>query len=165
MARFSWVFAVALTLILGASASAQTIFLVRHAERADTQNGAKPVSGSDPDLSDVGKARAESLARMLRDARITAIFVTEYKRTQQTAAPLARLLGITPTVIVSKDTPALVAKLREMKGNALVVGHSNSVPDVAKGLGAAGVPAIADPEYDNLFVVTDSRQLLQLRFQ
>jgi phosphohistidine phosphatase SixA len=165
MFRSSWPVALTLTLLLTASASAQSIFLVRHAERADTESGGKPVSGADPDLSRSGVARAESLARLLKDARITAIFVTEYKRTQQTAAPLAKVLGITPTVVIAKDIPALVARLREAKGTALVVGHSNSVPDVMKELGAADVPGIPDPEYDNLFVVTDSRQLLRLRFQ
>jgi phosphohistidine phosphatase SixA len=163
MHRSSWLFAFALTLSLNANALAQTVFLVRHAERADSESGATP--GTDPDLSASGRARAESLAGILKDAGIAAIFVTEYKRTQQTAAPLAKALGITPTIIIAKDTPALIVKLREIKGNALVVGHSNSVPSVITGLGAAPAPAIADPEYDNLFVVTDSRHLLRLRFR
>ena len=51
----------------------------------------KAVTTKDPDLSDAGRARAESLANVLKDAGITAIYATELKRTQQTAAPLARL--------------------------------------------------------------------------
>jgi phosphohistidine phosphatase SixA len=120
---------------------------------------------TDPDLSDRGKQRAETLATMLKDAQITAIFVTQYKRTQQTAAPLAKALGLTPTVITSKDMPALIAKLKEHKGNALVVGHSNSVPDAITGLGATGAPTIPDDEYDNFFIVTPQRQLIRLRFR
>jgi phosphohistidine phosphatase SixA len=141
-----------------------SIFVVRHAERADTAGGAPAVSGADPDLSDAGHARAQSLAAMLKDARIAAIFVTEYKRTQQTAAPLAQALGLTPAIVPAKDTPGLVEKLRAVNGNALVVGHSNSVPDVITGLGVKGAPAIADAEYDNLFIVSAS-QLIQLRFR
>ena len=62
------------------------MFLVRHAERADAGMAAAKMAGRDPDLSDAGKARANALAAMLKDARITAIFTTEYKRTRQTGA-------------------------------------------------------------------------------
>jgi broad specificity phosphatase PhoE len=120
---------------------------------------------TDPDLSEAGHARAQSLAVMLKDAGIRAIFVTQYKRTQQTAAPLAKALGLTPTVVNSKDLPGLVAKVREATGNVLVVGHSNSVPDTIKQLGIADAPAIADDEYDNLFVVAGPKQMLRLHFR
>lgn len=153
-------------LLISANAFAQsTVFLVRHAERADTAGGAPAMMASDPSLSDAGRARAASLAAMLKDGRITAIFVTEYKRTQETAAPLAKALGITPTVVPAKDTPGLVARVRAHKGNALVVGHSNSVPTVITEMGVKGAPAIADDEYDNLFIVTAPAQLIQLRFR
>ena len=72
---------------------------------------------------------------MLKDAGITAIFATQYKRTQQTAAPLAAALGVTVVTIPSADTARLVAKVKAAPGNVLVVGHSNTVPDVIKGLG------------------------------
>jgi phosphohistidine phosphatase SixA len=151
--------------VVNSSAFAQSVFLVRHAERADTAKGAAPMMGTDPDLSDAGRRRAQSLAAMLKDAGITAIFVTEYKRTQQTAAPLAKALGLTPVVITSKDTPGLVTRLQASKGNVLVVGHSNSVPNVITGLGIAKAPPIADDEYDNLFIVHPPGQLIRLRFQ
>jgi broad specificity phosphatase PhoE len=155
----------ACAILSGSHAFAQsTVFLVRHAERADSGGGAPAVMAADPDLSATGHARAQSLAAMLRDARITTIFVTQYKRTQQTAAPLAKALGVTPTVITSKDLPGLVAKVREATGNVLVVGHSNSVPDLLKQLGVADAPAIADDEYDNLFIVTQPKQFIRLRF-
>ena len=35
----------------------------------------------------------------------------------------------------------------------VVVGHSNTVPDIVAALGAARPPAICDAEYDNLYVV------------
>ena len=153
-------------LLASATASAQgAVYLVRHAERADTAGGAAPIMAADPSLSEAGRMRAESLAGMLKDAQVTAIYVTEYKRTQETAAPLAKRLGLQPTVIPAKDTPGLVAKLRAASGNVLVVGHSNSVPDVIEGLGVAKVPAIADDEYDNLFIVTGPGALIQLRFK
>jgi 2,3-bisphosphoglycerate-dependent phosphoglycerate mutase len=144
-----------LALLIAVPAAAQsTVFLVRHAERADTQPGATPAMGADPDLSEAGRARAESLATMLKDAKITAIFATEFKRTQQTAAPLAKALGITVTTVASNSTADLLKKIRASKGNVLVVGHSNSVPDVIKGLGVSTPVTIADDEFDNLFLVS-----------
>ena len=140
---------------LAAVASAQpAVFIVRHAERADAGTPAAKVPGADPDLSEAGRARAESLATTLKDARITAIFVTEYKRTAQTAAPLAKALGIQPTAITSKDVDGLAEKVRTAAGNVLVVGHSNSVPTLIKALGVADPLTIAEEEFDNLFVVS-----------
>jgi broad specificity phosphatase PhoE len=101
---------------------------------------------------------------MLRDAGIRAVFVTEYKRTQETAAPLAKALGITPSVITSKDQEGLIARIKASAGNVLVVGHSNSVPEVIKRLGVATTVTIADDEFDHLFVVTPQRQLITLRY-
>ena len=154
---------VVLALLLTTSIAAQapdrpTIFLVRHAERADTAAAPPPMSGSDPDLSDVGRKRAESLAAMLKDAGVKSIFVTEFKRTQQTAAPLAQQQGITPATLKADDTADLVAKLKAATGtgNILVVGHSNSVPEIIKSLGITTPITIGDNDFDNLFVVTQN---------
>jgi broad specificity phosphatase PhoE len=138
----------------GVSLFAQSsVFLVRHAERADTANGAAPAMGADPDLSEAGRARADSLAAALRNAGITAIFATEYKRTQQTAAPLAKRLGIPVTTIPSKDSVALAGRINAASGVVLVVGHSNTIPEVIKLLGVDTPITIDDAEYDNLFVL------------
>jgi broad specificity phosphatase PhoE len=145
------------TLWLPANAFAQpTIFVVRHAERADTVAGAPGTMAADPDLSEAGHARAASLAVMLRDAGVGAIFVTEFKRTLQTAAPLAKALGITPTVVSAKDTAGLAARLKKTGANALVVGHSNTVPDIITALGVTPAVSVADSDFDNLFIVTMS---------
>lgn len=152
-----------ITVLVAAPAAAQhTIFLVRHAERADAASGVSPTMATDPDLSQAGRARAESLALALRDAKITAIYVTKYKRTQQTAAPLARALGLTVN-IVTADAAAVVKQLDAAKGNVLVVGHSNTVPDVIKGLGVAAPVTIGDDEFDNLFIVTTGTPPSMLR--
>lgn len=153
-----------LVLVLALFFSAQaafaesTIFLVRHAEKA--QGG----DAKDPELSDLGRARADSLVTALKDAEITSIFVTDLKRTRQTAEPLARALHLELTVVSAQDTAALVAKLKETKGNALVVGHSNTIPEIMKALGAPLVYAIEEADYDNLFVfhLAPSPQLLRL---
>ena len=131
------------------------IFVVRHAERADGGAASGQMTASpDPDLSDAGRARAESLATILKDAGVKVIYATEFKRTRQTAEPLARALGIEVTIVSSRDTASLLEKLRGATENVLVVGHSNTVPDIVKGLGVTTPVSVADDEYDNLFVVT-----------
>src|SRR6267142_1956611 len=109
-------------LIIAASASAEPfVVIVRHAEKATNDP-------KDPDLSQAGYARAETLARILKDSSITAIFATEFKRTQETAAPTSRSTGIAPAIVPGKDIPALVSKLHQLNGNALVVAHGNTIP-------------------------------------
>jgi phosphohistidine phosphatase SixA len=153
-------------LIAVTQAEPPTIFLVRHAERADASSESPAAKANDPDLSEAGRLRAESLGRALRDAAITAIYVTEYKRTQQTAAPLAKATGIAVTVVPAKETGALLAKLRNCIGSALVIGHSNTVPETIKALGVPKPVTITDSEYDNLFVLTPGSpaRLIRLRY-
>ena len=136
------------------------VFLARHAEKA--QSG----DPKDPDLSEAGRARATALATVLKDAGITAVYATEFKRTQETAEPLARALGLTTVIVPGKDTQALAARLKRAQGNALVVGHSDTVPEILKALGVAAPPSIADADYDNLFVLVLSQpvQLLRLHY-
>lgn len=156
-----------LLLFCASAASAQTVFLVRHAERADAGMAAASMSGADPDLSGAGMARAEALAATLKDAGIRAIFTTEYKRTQQTAMPLARQLGIPPTVVTSKDPEGLVRRLKSAAGNVLVVGHSNTVPEILKALGVHDRITIEETAFDNLFVVSraGAPSLLHLHYR
>lgn len=128
-----------------ATATAQpTIFIVRHAEKAD--------ASKDPDLSEAGRARGEALAQLLRDAQITAIYATEFKRTQETAAPLAKASGIQVTIRPARATD-FALKLRFTGGNVLVVGHGNTIPDLIKALGISEPINIEENDYDNLFVV------------
>ena len=90
-------------LFISPVAAQSTIFIVRHAEKATS-------GGDNPDLSEAGRARAETLASMLKDAGVSAIYVTEFKRTQQTADPLAKMLHLNPTIAPAKDSAALIAK-------------------------------------------------------
>lgn len=155
-------FALLLLAFSSAAAPAQsTIFIVRHAEKADASAG----DVKDPDLSENGRAWAASLAAVLTDAKLTAIFATEYKRTQQTAEPVARAVNIRVTTVPANDGAALVAKLKEVPGNALVIGHSNTIPELVRDLGAAALFKIEERDYDNLFVVVcagAAPQLIQL---
>ena len=144
--------------VSGASAE-PFIVIVRHAEKA--ANDPK-----DPDLSPAGRARAQMLARILQHAEIKAIFTTEFKRTQQTAAPLSAATGVTPEIVAGKDPTALILKLRQQKGNALVVTHGNTIPDLIKALGIETPVQIPDHDYSEIFVIILSAkpQLFRLQF-
>jgi phosphohistidine phosphatase SixA len=150
------IIALLLLTVAGPAAAQQTIFIVRHAERADGGAGVSPTMDADPDLSEAGQARAASLATVLKDAGITAIFATDRKRTQQTAAPLAKVLGLPVITLKTTDTAGLLAQLKAAKGHALVVGHSNTIPTIVKALGIASPVTVADDEFDKMFVVTAS---------
>ena len=141
-------------------ASAQpVVVIVRHAEKAAD-------GGTDPDLSSAGRTRADALARILKDSGITGIFTSEFKRTQETTAPTATSVDLTPTVVAAKDTAALVAKLHQLNGNALVVGHGDTIPNLVKALGINVPVTIPDEDYSELFIVTlgDKPQLFRLHY-
>lgn len=141
-------------------ASAQpVVVIVRHAEKAT--NG-----GNDPDLSSAGRARADKLARILKDSGITAIFTSEFKRTQETAAPTATSTHVTPTVVAAEDTAALVARLHQLNGNALVVGHDSTIPNIVKALGINSSINIPGTDYSELLIVIlgDKPQLFRLHY-
>ena len=141
------------------AAAQPVVVIVRHAEKA--ANG-----GKDPDLSSAGRARADELARILRDSGITAIFTSEFKRTQETAAPTATSIDVAPTVVAAKDTDALVAKLHQLSGNALVVGHGDTIPNIIKALGINSQIDVPDADYSELLIITlgDKPQLFRLHY-
>ena len=139
----------------GAGPGWTTVVVVRHAEKAD--------SGSDPALSEAGRARAELLARQLIDLDVEAIYATQFLRTQQTAQPLAEQLDLEITVdTLGEDLEAALRGigerlLEERAGQTvLVVGHSNTVPALIEALGVGDAPPLTDSDYDDLFVVTVS---------
>jgi phosphohistidine phosphatase SixA len=141
-----------------------TIILVRHAERPP---------GTDPDLNELGYARAESLAVALARTNVDAVLHTQFKRTQQTAAPLAKAKSLTPLVVSAAGTEAqhaqaVLAALAGFTGKtAVYVGHSNTVPAVIQALGIAPAPVIADTSYSHFFIVRKrgrAAELVRVRY-
>lgn len=127
-----------------------TVILVRHAEK-----NIEPTNPN-PDLSPAGRARAEELVRVLRNAGVTAIYATQYGRTQQTVQPLATALGLPIRNVDSGNTAELVRQitLDHRGGVVFLAGHNNTVPEIIKALGGESLPTIPETEYDNMFVVT-----------
>jgi 2,3-bisphosphoglycerate-dependent phosphoglycerate mutase len=131
-----------------AADEATTVILVRHAEK-DTL-----VLGSDPPLSARGFVRAQELRRVLADAAVSAIYVTPWQRNRQTAQPLATALGETLIVIDAIDSTIAHARADHRGKTVLVVGHSNTVPQIITGLTGRPFPAAAGVPYDAMWVVT-----------
>ncbi len=123
------------------------VFLVRHAE--------KERPGSDPSLTKAGKARAQALARVLRDSEITAVHSTDYKRTRATASPFAKHIGKSVQIYDPRNHATLIAKIKSDGGRHLVVGHSNTVPALVRAWGGEPGEPIDEPtEFDRLYILT-----------
>lgn len=142
-----------------------TFILVRHAEKKIV-----PPENKDPDISPAGVARAEELARMFGGSGITAIYATQYKRTQQTVKPLADRLGLKVNQVEAGKTPELVKQLRTRKAGEIVfiAGHNNSVPEIIAALGGPQMPIIPETDFDNLYILTvqsdGAAKLLKLKY-
>ena len=144
--------ATALTLLTATSAVAQTVILVRHAEKAD--------ASADPVLSEAGQARADALARVMADAHPGQVFTSPLQRTRLTAGPTADFHSTTIEPIgFDGGTPAHVAavaaRVRALPDDAvvLVVGHSNTIPLIARALGYTAAADMEECEYDRLTVL------------
>lgn len=120
-----------------------------------------PEGATDPDLTDEGQRHARLLADRFKPGDIDVIYVNSTKRTQQTAAPLAAKLGITPKFYDPRDTAALVAALKAEKGTVLVVGHSNTVPDIVAGLGGTRPAPLSHPDFADIWKVESKGTTLQ----
>lgn len=157
-----WLMALAGLLAIGVvvwlvcSATTTTIMVMRHGEKA-------AVPADDPGLSHEGEARAERLAEVLGRApegqRIEVIFTSELRRTQDMARPLASRLGVPVISMPAGDPGALVERLLDeyRGGRILVVGHSNTVPEIVRRLGGEDIPDMADTEFGVIYVVTRPR--------
>ena len=141
-----------------------TVVLVRHAEK-----NIEP-DNPNPNLSSAGQARAQELARILGNAGVTAIYASQFVRTQQTVQPLANQLGLTVNRIDAGNTDQLVQHIltNNNGGIVFVAGHNNTVPATIAALGGGNFPIIPENEFDNLFVVTVYRsgraKVLKLKY-
>jgi probable phosphoglycerate mutase len=132
------------------------ILVVRHADRDP---------GRDPDLNDAGRARAEALVEPARRAGVVAVFHTQFKRTKQTAAPVALALRIPMfqvDIAANQETEYAEAVARNIAASCpgkpvLIVSHSNAIPALLKKLGVESPREIPETEYGVVFVVTSGK--------
>lgn len=154
---------------------ATTIVIVRHAEKGTDDP-------SDPSLSEAGQARARALAAALEGSQVSAIYTTQYKRTQETGKPLAEQPALMKLpkvdITVRPVTPAnmrgyavsLAREVLEKQAGktVVIVGHSNTVPELVKAFGGKEVNPLTEEEYDRLYIlvrpVAGPLRLFQTRF-
>lgn len=119
-----------------------TYLLVRHAEK-DTS------VASDPPLTAAGHARAQRLAEQLRNTPLDAIYSSSYRRTRQTATPVADAHRLAIVDYDPADAAAFAARLRgaHPRGQVLVVGHSNTLPPLASALCGCAVADMDEAIY------------------
>ena len=130
------------------------VYLVRHAERADDGGGADMVTTDDPPLSTAGQERSYLLAMVLADAELTKIHSTDLKRTRWTGQPTSEMTGLDIELYDPSDLTGFARRLGAMPGRHLVVGHSNTLPQLIEALGGNPGDPIERLEYDRLYIVS-----------
>ncbi|HWO10581.1 MAG TPA: phosphoglycerate mutase family protein [Polyangiaceae bacterium] len=123
-----------------------TLLLVRHADRAANEDALTPA----------GLARASELARVAAKLAPAAIYHSNTQRARDTAGPLARALGLSPLERPAADVDGLLAEILEQRRGqrVLVVGHSNTVPQLIRAAGGPSLPDLEHDEFDDLFVLS-----------
>lgn len=127
------------------------IYIVRHAEK---------LSGDDPLLTEDGNKRAGDLMRQLKNKNISRVYVTEFKRTQNTGDSMRLQLSI-DTIQINADTScarlfAAITQHDDWNKSILIITHSNIIQKVIYKLGIIdfsqeNIPAA---EFDNLYKVS-----------
>ena len=129
-------------------------YVVRHAEKSEA--GAMTNSTAmtaDVPLAAAGVQRAEALRERLKNEGIRHIYSTNYQRTRSTAAPLGEHIGIGTQTYDPRDA-SFISRLKSIKENTLIVGHSNTIDDIVNGLtGQQLLQDLPDHQYGDLFIV------------
>lgn len=127
--------------------SEQQVFIVRHLEKGP---------GEDPALTLQGRARAQRLAQLLSSAPIAAVFATPTRRALETAKPVADRHYLPISTYDPRNPDPLVRSVLAGPGSVLIVGHSNTVPDLVERFGGPRPEAIGDDDYGTVFIVVPS---------
>jgi broad specificity phosphatase PhoE len=141
--------------------AAQPIYVVRHLNTPEGQ--------PDPDLLPEGRAAAIALADLMETDRFqgarrpVAIYVSDFRRTRQTAAPVAARFALELKIYDPRDTPALIARVRAEPGPVLIVGHSNTVPEIVAQLGGERPAPLTHPDFGDLWLVEPGGATTKLR--
>lgn len=122
------------------------VYLVRHAEKADDGT-------DDPPLAIAGRIRVQTLKALLSDVGLTHVRTTDWKRTRDTARPFAEEGGFDFTIYDPRELENVAGEIMAEPGRHLVVGHSNTTPQLVAALGGDPAGAISDLEYDRLYVL------------
>lgn len=130
-------------------ASLSTFILVRHAEKLS--------NADDAGLTESGIRRAARLQRFLADGPIHAVYASSFMRTLLTAEPVAYHHQLLIRTYDTNKLDSFAAMLLEQhRGQSvLIVGHSNTTPDLANLLvGQYLYTHFGDSDYDSMIIVT-----------
>lgn len=127
-----------------AAVTAPKAFVIRHFEKE---------AGSDPALTAAGQVNAARLAERLAGERIVAIYSTDTRRTRDSAAPTGAKLGLMTALYPPTDDAALAQRVAEQPGSVLIIGHSNTVPEIVARLSGKSQLPMDESQYGTLFVV------------
>ncbi|HEU0135539.1 MAG TPA: phosphoglycerate mutase family protein, partial [Allosphingosinicella sp.] len=110
-------------------------YVMRHLQKAE---------GEDPPLSEAGRANARRLIGFFAAERPRVAYVSTTRRAFETAQPAARKLRIKIRRYDPADTDGLIARAVAERGPVLIVGHSNTVPEIVARLGGERPAALAE---------------------
>lgn len=149
--KYFVIFLFAIVLLPGNGIMAQsrkTIILVRHAEKADA-------TSSDPELSAAGRERALRLVKVIGKYKPGAVYSTNFKRTRDTATPIAKKRGVEVKIFDPKNSAELIEEIMKSKTKRFVIaGHSNTTPALANLLLKKDLlKSFDDSDYGNILVV------------
>jgi broad specificity phosphatase PhoE len=145
-----------LLFMTGSVLAADTVIIVvRHAEKSTDDP-------KDPSLSEQGNLRANKLASVLKESHLKAVYTTQYKRTQQTGLPSATQAGLQLDVrpATKENSQTYTSDLlkeiqKKYRGKTvLIIGHSNTVPEIVKHLSNVDITPIGENEFDRLYVIS-----------
>lgn len=135
-----------------------TFYLVRHAE--------KELEGRDPELSAAGYERAKALAARLGPVELSAVYSTDTRRTRDTAAVVLAQKNMTLQIYDGRGLEDFAETLFDARGNILIVGHSNTTPQLAEALGGeGGSPIVEATEYDRLYILRRRNDAVETELQ
>lgn len=131
-------------------AANHSIFVVRHLQKGE---------GADPALTPEGAANAMRLAAMLRGKGIVAVFATPTRRAMETGEPLAKALGIAVTPYDPGKPALLAARVAAAGGPVLIIGHSNTVPDLVQLFGGARAAPLSEQDFGTVYDIEPGGQV------
>lgn len=136
------------------SAEQQNWYFIRHFEKQQ---------GSDPHLTALGKQQAQALIVALKGKALSKIYSTQYKRTLESAGPLAVERGLEINIYAPTKLELLAEQISQ-QNNILVVGHSNTTAQIIRLMGGQ-LADLSEADYGQLFILTKADSQTKLSVQ
>ncbi len=141
------------------------VYIMRHTEKTVWDNP-DTTAVYDPDLSSVGRERAQKLVEVFNDRDIAAIYSTEFKRNMGTVLPLAEKRGIEIREYEAHDWGDMLEEIGvEFRGKSvLICGHRNNIFNLISAMnGTPPQDSLAEYEYDKIFHLKWSENNTEVR--